>query len=116
VLTTDALDSSSITSECLWANNEYERAIALHAVRRLLMDRASSTVGPDMDMIHGKVMLYIINYDDMINYAMLFNIILQHVVQSYSNLSYVLPQYNIYHVISNGHDILYRYRSVVSHL
>ena len=54
ILTTDACNSL-ITSESLWENNEYEKAIALHAVRRLLLDRGSSILGKDIDMIHGMI-------------------------------------------------------------
>lgn len=61
ILTTDVCNSS-ITSESLWSNNEYEKAIALHAVRRLLLDRGSSTVGNDIDMIHGMIDLCYIYY------------------------------------------------------
>jgi len=61
ILTTDVCDSS-ITSESLWLNNEYEKAIALHAVRRLLLDRGSSTVGNDIDMIDGRIDLCYIYY------------------------------------------------------
>ena len=66
ILTTDVCNSS-ITSESLWSNNEYEKAIALHAVRRLLLDRGSSTVGNDIDMIDG--MIYILC---LIYYAYLY--------------------------------------------
>ncbi len=49
----DALDSL-MDADALWRNNEHEKAIALMAVRALIVDRGNPFVGKDRANIHGE--------------------------------------------------------------
>lgn len=53
ITTADALDLT-ISEEEIWANNDFERAISLIAVRSLFFDRAGGLIGSDKDLMHGE--------------------------------------------------------------
>lgn len=53
-ITTADVFHASITVDSLWGESQFERAIALHAVRRLLVDRGADVVGADIERIHGE--------------------------------------------------------------
>lgn len=52
ITTTDA-QNASIDPEILWKNGDKEKAIALVAVRALIIGRGSPFVGKDLNNIHG---------------------------------------------------------------
>jgi hypothetical protein len=52
VTTSDALDPT-ISSQELWEKEEFERALALVATRKLIFERGGSLVGKDTSVVHG---------------------------------------------------------------
>ncbi len=52
ITTEDALNSHLIPEE-LWKKGEFEKAIALVGVRSLIFDKGKSSVGDDLQNIHG---------------------------------------------------------------
>jgi hypothetical protein len=46
----------NLTAEELWKNNEFERAVALIATRKLIFERAGGLVGTDKNVIHGRLL------------------------------------------------------------
>jgi len=52
ITSADALDMT-VSEEDIWANNDFERAIALVATRSLFYERAGGLLGPDKELMHG---------------------------------------------------------------
>eukprot|EP01032_Pedospumella_encystans_P015368 gene15368-17582_t len=52
ITSADALDLT-VSEEDIWANNDFERAIALVATRSLFYERAGGLLGPDKEQMHG---------------------------------------------------------------
>jgi hypothetical protein len=50
----DAKDDS-ISADMLWEQGDKQKAIALMAVRALILQKGSSFLGPDTEYIHGAV-------------------------------------------------------------
>ena len=45
----------TVSEEDIWANNDFERAIALVATRSLFYERAGGLLGPDKEHMHGSI-------------------------------------------------------------
>jgi len=45
----------TVSEEDIWANNDFERAIALVATRSLFYERAGGLLGPDKELMHGSL-------------------------------------------------------------
>ena len=53
VTTEDALNNL-LSAENLWEDKQYEKALALIAVRSLIVEKGQVFIGKDFDNIHGK--------------------------------------------------------------
>lgn len=47
----------TVSEEDIWANNDFERAIALVATRSLFYERAGGLLGPDKEKMHGNTLV-----------------------------------------------------------